>query len=183
MASVYHQVLDALVGETLYPLSELEYRAPKLYWRQLAKYGDHPSRKHIPYQRITKLNCARRDVLNFSPLHPCLVHSAWRALGVTLPSVHWYQLPVGALLDIPAVVYRPTAGRTGEDIPEEATAWLNPATYREITELSEETRHWYAELCARGAQGGWFACIPHVLVRGKVSVKDARVIDWQDKNK
>ena len=84
-------------------------------------------------------------------------------------------------MHLPAVLYQPSAERVGEDTPEEATMWLEPATYRELTALPKETRAWYADLHQRGRRGGWFARTPHVLVRGSVSMKSAALIDWRDK--
>lgn len=179
MAFIYHQVPQAITGATLYPLSELEALAPEVYARQIVKYRDHPSRERIPYQRIPKLDCLRRDVLNFSPLHPHLIYEAWAELGVTLPSLNWYRLSIEAVTHLPTVIYQPD-GRPDEDIPEEAVTWLEPAVYREVAALSEETKAWYAKLERRGLRGGWFAHTPHVLMRGAVSVSCAEVINWQD---
>ena len=177
MACIYHQVPQGIIGETLYPLSELETVVPGLYRKQRAKYKDHPSRERIPYQRVPKLDCLRREVLNFSPLHPHLVYRAWQELGVTLPDANWYQLPIEAVSHLPTVIYRPD-GRVGEAIPEGAVGWLEPPTYQEV-KLSEATKAWYAELHQRGLRGGWFARTPHVLVKGTVSVKDIKIIAWQ----
>ena len=177
MAYIYHQIPENMTGETLYPLSELETLAPKLYQQQIVKYFDHPSRERIPYQRIPKLDCLRKEVLNFSPLHPHLVYEAWQALGVTLPDVNWYQFPIEAVAHLPAVVYQPGLS---EDIPGAHVRWLEPATYREGTALSDATKKWYAQLHEAGRRGGWFAHTPHVLVRGAVSVERAAVISWRD---
>ncbi len=178
MACIYHQVPQNMTGETLYPLGALETFAPELYQQQIAKYSDHPSRKRIPYQRIPKLNCLRQEVLNFSPLHPHLVYEAWQTLGVTLPEVNWYQLPVEAASHLPAVIYQP--GRVGEDISEAHVRWLEPTTYQEVAALSDAAKKWYAQLHKAGRRGGWFAHTPHVLVRGAVSVKGATAIAWQE---
>ena len=178
MAYIYHHIPENMRGETLYPLGELEVFAPELYEQQTAKYRDHPSRRRIPYQRIPKLDCLRKEVLNFSPLHPHLVYEAWQALGVTLPDVNWYRFPIEAVAHLPAVIYQP--GRVGEDIPEAHVRWLEPATYQEVTALSGATEKWYAQLHKAGRKGGWFAHTPHVLVRGAVSVRGAAVITWRD---
>ncbi len=178
MACIYHQVPEEMTGETLYPLSALETFAPKLYQQQLAKYDDHPSRERIPYQHLPKLDCLRKEVLNFSPLHPHLVYKAWRTLGVTLPDVNWYQFPVEAVAHLPAVIAEP--GRAGEDIPEAHVTWLEPDFYQEVTTLSDATKKWYARLYEVGRKGGWFAHTPHVFVRGAVSIEDATVIAWRD---
>ena len=177
MAFIYHQVPQGMIGETLYPLGALETFAPEIYQAQRAKYKDHPNRERIPYQRMPKLDCLRRDVLNFSPLHPHLVYRAWQKLGVTLPDANWYQLPIEAAAHLPAVLYQP-GEKVGEAIPEAAVRWLEPAICQEVR-LSEATKAWYAKLHQRGLRGGWFARTPHVLVKGVVSVRDVKVIAWQ----
>ena len=181
MACIYHQVPENTTGEALYPLSALETFAPEIYRRQLAKYNDHSSRQRIPYQEVPKLNCLRREVLTFSPFHPHLIYRAWQALDVTLSNMSWYRLPVETIAHLPAVTYQPDTRHAGT-ILEEATTWLEPATFQEVSALSKATRAWYAELHRRGCKGGWFAREPHVLVRGAVPIKEVEVIDWRTPN-
>ena len=181
MTFVYHQVPPGMVGETLYPLKTLERLEPTLYKAQIAKYNDHPARQRIPYQSIPKLGCSRAETLNFAPLHPRHIYLEWETLGVTLPEVRWYKIPVRHIAHLPAVIYKPGEERSvGDDIPEDRVDVFNPATYEELTALPQKTRDWYLSLHTRGRKGAWFAHVPHVLVRGAVSVREAEVIDWRD---
>ena len=108
---VYHACPLEMFGDALYPLADLETSNPELYARELSKYGDHPARRRIPQARVAKLGCARRETLNFAPVHPQLVYRAWADLGVTLPATLWFAIPVERLRELRAAVYRPSGGQ------------------------------------------------------------------------
>ena len=181
MAFVYHQVPADMVGETLHPLGTLERLEPSLYKAQVAKYDDHPARKRIPHQKVPLLGCSRAETVNLAPLHPRHIYLAWAALGVTLPEMRWYKIPVRCTEGLPTVVYQPREGRSvGGDIPENMVELFDPEIYEELTALPQRTRDWYLSLHNRGLRGAWFVHVPHILVRGSVSVREAEVIDWRD---
>ena len=169
-----------MFGDTLYPLADLETSNPELYARELSKYGDHPARRRIPQARVAKLGCARRETLNFAPVHPQLVYRAWADLGVTLPATLWFAIPVERLRELPAAVYRPSGGNVGADLTDAEVSWFDAEAYRELIELSPETLGWYRELRETGRCGGWFARTPHVLVKGSVSVAGLEPFAWSD---
>ena len=180
MAFVYHQVPAGMVGETLYPLGTLERLEPSLYKAQVAKYDDHPARKSIPHQNVPILGCSRAETVNLAPLHPRHIYLAWEALGVSLPETRWYKIPI-RYINLPAVVYEPGEGRSvGGSIPESMVELFDPETYEELTALPPRTLEWYLSLHNRGRRGGWFVHVPHILMRGAVSVREAEVIDWRD---
>lgn len=169
-----------MFGDTLYPLADLETSHPELYARELSKYGDHPARRRIPQARVAKLGCARRETLNFAPVHPRFIYRAWTDLGVTLPATLWFAIPVERLRELPAVVYRPSGGNVGADLTDAEVSWFDAEAYRELTELPLQTLEWYQELRETGRRGGWFARVPHVLVNGPVSVAGLEPFAWSD---
>ncbi len=153
---------------------------PGHYARELAKYDDHPSRRRIPHQRVPKLECRRQDVLNFAPAHPHLIYRAWLELGVRLPAAWWFGIPIKRISGQPAVTFYPAAEhRVGSDIPNARVCWFDAASYRELRTLPESTLQWYAHLHLRGQKGAWFAGLPHVLVKGAVSVGGLEHFDWR----
>lgn len=176
---VYHAKPAEMIGETLYPLEQLAGLEPERYRREFAKYDDHPDRQLIPTQYIAGLACQRQAVLNFAPVHPYLIYRAWRDLGVTLPPQSWFRIPVSRLARLPAVVTLPDAGRTaGRDLPVDAVSTFDAARYRELSGLPEATLRWYAQLVRQRRRGGWFVGVPHILVRGEVSVAGLTSLDW-----
>ena len=169
-----------MFGDTLYPLADLETSHPELYAREVSKYGDHPARRRIPQAYVAKLGCARRETLNFAPVHPQLVYRAWADLGVSLPPTLWFAIPVEHLEGLPVVVYRPSGENVGADLTDANVSWFDAEAYRELTELPSETLEWYRKLCEIGRRGGWFARVPHVLVKGPVSVAGLEPFGWSE---
>ena len=176
---IYHGVPPQMLGETLYPLYELKSLSPERYRTEIAKYDDHPARRKIPLAHVAKLNCTYIETLNFAPVHPHIIYRAWQELGVTLKSVLWFGVPLERLGASPAVITLPEAERAvGEDYADDAVRWLEPAHYRELTVLPEATLRWYERLVQEKRRGAWFAHVPHVLVRGRVSVAGLTPLDW-----
>ncbi len=175
---LYHACPPELFGDVLYPLANLAELNPKLYARELSKYSDHPARRRIPWARVAKLGCARRETLNFAPVHPQLIYRAWFELGITLPATRWFSVPVRRFGGLPAVIYTPSGGDAGADLTDAEVSWFSAETYRELTELPPETLTWYRQLLETHRRGGWFARVPHVLVKGPVSVAGLEAFGW-----
>lgn len=148
---------------------------------QSPTYGDHPTRKRIPWARVAKLGCARRDVLDFAPVHPQLIFRAWAELGVTLPATLWFAVPVKRFEGLPVVLYRPSGENVGADLTDAEVSWFDTEAYRELTELPPETLEWYRKLRETRRRGAWFARVPHVLVKGPVSVAGLGPFSWSSR--
>lgn len=177
---VYHTCPPEMLGDVLYPLADLENLEPELYARELSKYSDHPARRRIPWAHVAKLGCARRETLNFAPVHPRLIYRAWFDLGVTLPATRWFGVPVERFGRLPAVIYTPSGGDVGADLDADVS-WFDAERYRELAELPPLTLEWYRKLLEAHRRGGWFARVPHVLVRGPVSVAGLEAFNWSER--
>lgn len=175
---VYHACPPTLLGKTLYPLCDLAAISPERYARELSKYDDHPARRRIQQQRVAKLGCARQEVLNFAPVHPHIIFQAWADLGVALPSTFWFRIPAERLAKYPAVVFIPGKDAVGVDISDTNVSWFEADCYQELAELPPATLEWYRKLHKAGKCGAWFVQLPHVLVKGPVSVAGLKPFDW-----
>lgn len=179
ISHVYHAVPDKLTGTVLQPLATLKATAPELYEAAIAKYDDDPSRRNISRRHVAKLDCAYEECINLSPLNPRLIHRHWKQLGVNLGSARWYAIPIDSLRGLPAVVTNPDGQtKVGQDIADDAVSWLDLDQYHELTQLSDKTVQWYSKLASDGTKGAWFVGVPHILVRGSISVTGLRPIDW-----
>ena len=166
-------------GDTLYPLNELKHIDAELYRRQLAKYDDHPRRRQLPNRVIPKLDCLWNDVLHFSPAHPCLIYQAWLELGKTLKETTFYRVPVARVAAHPAVVYTlPKDIPFGVNLPESCIERFDVPTFTELKTLPPATLEWYAKLHSQQQVGAFFVGVPHVLVKGSVTVSDEDTITW-----
>ncbi len=55
---------------------------------------------------------------------------------------------------------------------------INFNEYRELKQLNICTKEYYREEYEKGRRFGMFHLIPHVLVKGKVEVKNIEIINW-----
>jgi hypothetical protein len=166
---LYHLVPEHMNGSVLRPLSALAATAPHEYERLLSRYQDDEARKRLPDRVIPPLECRWQDVVHLAPLHPRLICRAWKELGVTLdPGMRSFRIPVEALADVPTVVY---------DHPDRFE-WFDRTSYRELTDVPDDTKAWYATLAAQGRCGAWLHKVPHVLVKGEVDVEAAGIVEW-----
>jgi len=184
MEYIYHGVPPNFSGEMLYPLFSLKEKHPEIFAREIKKYDDHPKRKLLPNLILKKLNCPRGDVLQFSPIHPNLI---FQGLKSVFPdgnrSVKFFEIPIERTHGIPTILFdmnRP-GYVFGEDEPEEIFDWVTPANYRMIRQLPLEAIEFYQEWKTRGEPGApAYGKIPHIMVKGPVSVKDCKIVDWRD---
>jgi hypothetical protein len=170
---IYHMVPKDMQGDMLYPLAELQHRYPEIYARQLAKYNDHPTRKELPNRYIPKLDCYSRDVLQFCPVHPHLIYAGLVERGMSPPPLRFYVLSSKR----PAAIYDVTRAAPDEPIPEDAVMMVEHVN--ELKELPSANLAWLDKLAQEGKIYGMFVGIPHVLIRGSVSMATAQIIDWR----
>ncbi len=182
MSFLYHMKPQAMRGDTLYPLNELEHIYPDLYAQQRAKYEDHPNRKRLPTRVVPKLNCLWNDVLHFSPAHPHLIYRAWLELGKQVADRQFYRVPVARIASFPGVVYKSSGERSSPDVTlaEDSVSPFDADTFEELRELPEATHRWYEKLYRQGRFGAFFAHIPHVLIQGAVRVSETDLIPWSE---
>ncbi|MNK38600.1 hypothetical protein D3C87_571930 [compost metagenome] len=186
MGYLYHLVPKKLVGEVLIPLSSLRTELPDRYTQEILKYNDHPQRKLLPLRILRKLNCPQEEVLHFSPIHP---HLIFEGLKSVFPdwnySSNFFEIPIERIRGIPAILFDMNRTGTyvfGEDEPEEMFDWVTPDSYRILTSIPSEAIEFYKQWKARGERGApAMARIPHVMVRGRVSISDCKIIDWKDR--
>jgi hypothetical protein len=177
---LYHAEPIGLTGERLVPLSALAVTDPAAYAKAIAKYNDSPDRRRLPNRHVPLLDCRWQDVVFLCPVHPHVVWRAWQRRGVEPVSQRFLAIPAKSVAHIPAVVYTPARTTPGEDIHPADVTPFDAATYTEMTDLPERTLAWYDTLIAAGRTGAQFHTVPHVLVRGRVDIGDAEVVDWRD---
>lgn len=173
---IYHMRPETMVGSTLYPLNDLPARLPDIYRREIAKYDDRPSRQALPETVLPRVGWRWNDVIHCSSVHPHLLYREWtRHRDDIDPALAFFAIPIAAVAHLPLAVMKPASPDREREV-----APIRPADYREVTEVSGETRTWYARLAAQGRFGGHFVGVPHVLVKGSIDVRELPVIRWGD---
>lgn len=184
MSFIYHMVPKNMDGEILFPLSDLKNHSVKTYEREVKKYDDHPKRKELPKRILKKLNCPQEEVLHFSPIHP---HLMFMGLKSIFPDWNYsslfYEIPIERIGSLPAIYFDMNKTGSyvfGEDEPEEMFEIITPQTYQILTSLPVEALEFYNQWKERGERGApAMGRIPHVMVRGRVSIFDCQIIDWK----
>lgn len=173
---LYHALSAEMQGSALVPLRELRQVDPAAYTRAMAKYDDHPDRKRIPVRPISLLDCQWQDVVQCCPIHPHLLWRAWRDVGVERESKRFVEIPRSLVAHLEAVTFDRDGGG------EEVYTPVDWSTFRNVTEVSEATRAWYAKLAAMSRKGADFIGVPHVMIRGSIDIANLPVIDWSTSN-
>jgi hypothetical protein len=181
MSLLFHQRIPLVPGtDCLVPVSELAHLAPEVHATALAKYDDTAERRRLRDTEIPRIGRLWTEVVFLSPVHP---HAIWRAwyeeTGRRRPPSQFWAIPAGDLAP-GAVVLDRTVTRTGEPIDDSEVSDFDAARFQTRQETTPENRAWLASLASRGLSGAWFAGIPHVLVPGRVPLRNATLIDWAD---
>lgn len=156
-------------GTRLLPLNRLREAIPDVYKSAVEKYNDHPSRLDIPNRQIPLLGCTWGDVLQFSPIHPHLIANAMAEAGMAVPNWDFFEIPVEKVRDLSAVMFYGM-----EQTPiYQLISW---DLYRKLEAIPIATVRWYEQLANRHRTGAVFNGIPHVMVKGQVSVVDCERI-------
>lgn len=165
---VYHLVPEDLRGTVIYPLNVLRTVHPDIAARKLEKYR---GREHLLTSPIPPLGCVWNDVIMFSPVHPRDIRAALAEAGDVRPLRKW--LEVGAVLFSPAdtALYLP-----GDSPQDERFESYEPGCLERYARLPEAQRRYYRAV-APGKAVMLFGAIPHVLYRGTVDLRSARVIE------
>ncbi|PEU77126.1 group-specific protein [Bacillus cereus] len=182
MEYVYHMVPEELQGEYLIPLNELKSVYPNLYGEYIQKYKDHPQRENLLTRKIPKLECLWNDVVHFLPLYPYEIYKVLLEIGINLHTNKlFYKVPISALKGQCMAIYKYSKHNLGgpnRELKECEIEIINFNEYRELKQLNTCIKEYYREEYEKGRRFGMFHLIPHVLVKGKVEVKNLEIINW-----
>jgi hypothetical protein len=186
MSYIYHIVPKKMSGDNLIPLSQLQELDYDVYVREIKKYEDHPKRKELPNRLIKKINCFQKEVVHFCPLHPYLIYSGLKSVFPDWNnSTLFYEIPIERIRGLSSIYF--DMNRTGSYVfgqgeSEEMFDLITPENYQIMNSLPQEALDFYQQWKDRGEKGAPFmGRIPHVMVKGLVSIKNCRIIDWKDK--
>lgn len=193
---VYHAVPNAMVGDVLYPLNELERVVPAAYELQRGKYH---GREAVLEARISQEGLLFNGTVHCAPLHPYRLYAARREFGFDGPQTRaspgagkyfgglFFEIPVERIAVHPTVWYRWETpwinGYPGEDVP--ATPPLDEfeefelERYQELADVPAAHRSYLRRMKDEGRRPLTFVHIPHVLVAGAIDITGLRVVSWE----
>jgi hypothetical protein len=198
MACVYHGVPAEMVGQVLYPLTQLGGVAPEAHELQKAKYW---GREAVLDARISSDGLLFNDTVHCVPLHPYRMFAARERLGFDPPRADasrtrgtyrfsglFFEIPVERISTHRVLWYRwETPWMNGfpyEDVPLvpplDEFEPFDHGRYRELADVTDAHLAYLRRMKGEGNQPFLFVHIPHVLVAGPVDTRGVRVIRWHE---
>lgn len=173
---LYHIVPDSLVGDVLLPLNELTAIAPETAAEAATKYRGRESLRAVC---IPRLNCAWNDVLHLAPLHPSKTKAAMLACGFNPKPLRFFMIPPARLQPQQALNFRNSRDTQGlYDFLEEDFFEFSRTSYIELEQVPQAQAEYFARMKSAGQPPLLWARTPHVFYRGRISVRDLRIIEW-----
>ena len=193
MTTVWHGVPRDMIGETLFPLGQLNALDVGLYDEQRAKYA---GREQVLDYRVPLLGCGFLDTIHCSSVHPHRIYQARRDAGFDVPARSAAGWGIGLAFEIPLerILVNPTLwyawrtpwvnGYPDEEValapPSEEFEMFDPQRYWPLADVPDLHRAYLARRSADGRRALTFVHIPHVLVAGPIDVHGCRVVRWEE---
>jgi hypothetical protein len=172
--SLFHTVPDQLAGTVLYPLNELALVDRAAWEREQAKYE---GREHVLAVRVPPLGCLWNDVLHLSPVHPEDIAAELRAVGLEPLRRRFFEIEAAALDPARTVVFANRRARSANVIDDSEWLPFEPEGVPALAGFAEASRRYYRECAATGRRPLLWGCLPHVLHRGALDVRDLPVVE------
>lgn len=173
MTFVYHQLPDAMVGATLWPLAQLVAVDPAAASRQRAKYSDRPGRADRP---VEPLGCTWADVVFFSPVHPAQLQAAMRRARPNWPESEWLEVDAATLDPSAMVLHLPGRWPPQEGPPPVTPENCIPFSLGALRAASVPSLATLARLADPANRMPLFVDVMHLLHRGPVEVDLTRTV-------
>lgn len=159
-------------GTTLYPLNRLKDVYPKAWEEQVKKYED---REHMLEVKIPPLDCLWNDVLHMSPVHPVEIYEVLKDFGFKRHP-EFFEIDSDTLEkeNLAIYAYEDTQLNRKDDgrkiIPYDEAYILSNNKIRQIT------KDYFKKCQEEGKIPMTFVGVPHVLYKGSIDVKNAKII-------
>ena len=194
MKAVWHAVPRDMVGDVLYPLTQLRAVDPAAYEMQRQKYRGRPA---VLEYRVPLVDLHFNAMVHCSPVHPYRMYTARRAAGLPVTARPappapftglFFEIPLERITVHPVLWYAWRVlwanGAPDEDAlpepPAEEFEPFDPDRYSPLNDVPDAHRQYLAACKDAGKPALAFVHIPHVLVAGAIDVRDCRVVCWSE---
>ncbi len=161
-----------MTGDTLYPLNELKTIFPEIYTKDASRYKGRDGVMQIV---IPILNCLWNDVLHFTAVHPSVVKSALKSAGMKKSyDLQYYEIDPELLDPKNTAVFLYTSKLLSGNKLEVVS--YDPTKIEKYSLLPQITMDYYKERYEMGGEPLVYYRVPHILYKGKLNVKDVRII-------
>lgn len=173
---VYHIKSKEFVGKTIYSLNQIKNIDPKIYKKSIAKYKNRMD--HIT-TKIDLLDCTWADVVNLSTLNPIKIFELASILGNKNykynDGVEIWQIPISNLKNTEFCYYDDNVS----DKSKKAYKKIKLDNYKELDFVPTETVKYFVECVESNEDPLIFASVPHLLVKDKVSLANAKKLTFR----
>ena len=164
-----------MIGHELIPLNEMDGNSD-LYKGHAKKYV---GREDLMLANIPRLNCKWNDVVQCSALSPQIIVNCLKKYDSNLRfnRFEYYKIPTEYIeVHHEAVLFDRKKRKKGNfEIFESEVKDFSKFSYKELNEVPVETIEFWNKLDPEKEKYLWFAFIPHVLIKGKVDVKEFEI--------
>jgi len=171
---LYHIRSPDFKGKFLYPLSELAEIDKRLYNKSFNKYK---GREDWINREIPLLNCKATDVVNLSTINPIKLFAVEILLNIEkIEDKQIFKIPTSILKNQEFVLFS-----YDKDLNYKYKK-QNINAYKECIHVPLDTVEHYIESKKNKESPLIFEYVPHVLVKGKVDISTAELIDFKSTN-
>lgn len=156
-------------GQFLYPLNELKLKYPGVYANEAQKYCE---RQFIMTRQIPYLNCLWNDVLHLTAVAPTDLANAFASAGLPFCK-EFYSFDAELIEPDRAIIYLNLGSQNLNKVDPDNFRPYDKASLRKYARVPEDTITYYRRMHADGQVPLTFHGIPHILYRGRLSVRDA----------
>ena len=172
MNYLYHSVPKDLKGDYLMPLNELKKEHPKIYKKILKEYSD---RKNLLKAKIPCLNCLWNEVIHLTSTNPWELKKAFiNAGGKDWNRNKFFKINPKLLDKSKAVIYQ--SSNTGIRIFKKDFMEFSLKNIKKLNKVPEKTKRHFRDSLRRNEYSFAFAYTPHILYKGRLKIKDLKII-------
>jgi len=170
---LYHFKAEKFKGDSILPLSRLKRKYPKLYQKEIEKYGK--DRIQELEEEIKCLDVKWKDVVNLSTINPVHILSVAQLLGNETDPAEIFKIPISSIKKHRFCLFTDFNDK-------EKFKPLTVNQYEEEKEIPIETIEHFIYSKEHGTRPLIFEHIPHILVAGEVNISKAEVIKYDPEN-
>jgi hypothetical protein len=175
MSYIYHLIPEPFEGDELIPLNCMDNRS-EIYKKNVKKYE---GREELRRQIIPTLNCLWNDVVQFSSISPELIFKGISNIKkeTQLKRRRYYKIHKDQILNhYEAVIFYRKVNKGQWLITVDEVLSFNES-YEELKTIPSETINYWKKAQLEGNPLLWFNHIPHIMVKGKIAIKDLEVCE------
>ena len=165
---------DDMKGDNLMPLNTLKKEYPKLYKEEVKKYE---GRKFLLKIKIPHLDCLWNDVLHITAVNPRELRKALVQAGMHKNiKAKWFKINPKDLDKDSTIVWKYPDKKDGKFYKKEYTKF-NPSNLKRYSKVPLKTKKYFKKSFDKWQRPLWFHLIPHILYKGKINIKNCKVIE------